>query len=44
MSKSKGAEKLKAITRKAKAEYNKKSNKKKWTTCIKEAARKLKRK
>ena len=44
MSKNAGTAKLKRITSEAKKEYNKKSCKKKWTTCVKEAARKLRKK
>lgn len=37
----KGAAKLKRINALAKKEYHKASNKKKWVTCIKEAAKKI---
>ena len=40
----KGTAILKKITSAAKKEYKKKDNRKKWTTCVKEAAHKLKRK
>ncbi len=39
----KGLAKLNKITKRAKTIYNKKGNRKKWTTCIKEATASLKK-